>query len=168
VGEKMIKQPVEDMIKHSLEKYADMVRKISFLYLRNRDDVDDVFQEVFLKFLQNKVPFKNDQHEKAWLIRVTINKCKDLCKSFWRKNIDIIDGHEIAFEDQAESELMQAVLALPTKYKDVIYLFYYEGYTVVEIAKMLEQKENTIYSNLHRARKLLKQKLGDDANEYTF
>lgn len=76
----MIKQPVEDMIKHSLEKYADMVRKISFMYLRNRDDVDDVFQEVFLKFLQNKVPFKNDQHEKAWLIRVTINKCKDLLK----------------------------------------------------------------------------------------
>ncbi|MBP0723705.1 sigma-70 family RNA polymerase sigma factor [Bacillus sp. RG28] len=164
----MIKQPVEDMIKFSLEKYADMVRKISFMYLRNRNDVDDVFQEVFLKFLQNKVPFENEQHEKAWLIRVTINKCKDHCKSFWRQNTDTIEGLEIAFEDKAESDLIRAVRGLPAKYKDVIYLYYYEGYKVPEMAKMLEQKENTIYSNLHRAKQLLKQELGDNANEYTF
>jgi RNA polymerase sigma factor (sigma-70 family) len=144
----------------SLEKYSDMVRKICFMYLHNFADVEDVFQDVFLKLLQNKPPFDNDEHEKAWLCRVTINRCKDLCKSFFRRNVSSINDVELPFEDKIENEVMQAVLSLPSKYKDVIYLFYYEDYTVPEIAKILNQKENTLYSNLHRARELLKKQLG--------
>ncbi len=112
--------------------------------------------------------FENEEHEKAWLCRVTINKCKDLCKSFWRKNVDSIEDREIPFVDRAERDVLQAVLSLPKKFKDVIYLFYYEDYSVKEISEMLDQKENTVYSNLHRARKLLKQKLGGSDYEYTF
>lgn len=145
-----------------------MVRRICFMYLHNRQDVEDVFQEVFLKLLQTDMNFENEEHEKAWLCRVTINKCKDLCKAFWRKNVDSIEDMEIPFEENKEREVLFAVLSLPKKYKDVIYLFYYEGYTAKEIARLLNQNENTVYSNLHRARKILKSKLGGSDYEYAF
>lgn len=156
-----------DVVEEALSKYANLVRKICFMYLHNYHDVEDVFQDVFLKLLQQSTAFESEEHQKAWLCKVTINKCKDLCKSFWRKNVESIEDKELPFEDSYESEVMNAVLSLPVKYKDAIYLFYYEGYTVKEISKILNQKENTIYSNLHRARELLKQKLGGAYNEYT-
>lgn len=149
-----------DAVIKALTKYADMVRKISFMYLRRQADVEDIFQEVFLKLLLHTDPFENEEHEKAWLCRVTINQCKDLHKSFYRKNVCCIDDVNPVFEDKNENELMGEVLSLPPKYKDVIYLFYYEGYTATEISKILEKKENTIYSRLHRARVILKNKLG--------
>jgi RNA polymerase sigma factor (sigma-70 family) len=159
---------INENISAALKKYSDMVRRICFLYLQNSTDVDDVFQEVFLKLLQNKTPFRSEEHEKAWLIRATINKCKDLLKSFWRRNTDSIEYIDLPFEDKTEGELLQVVLSLPRKYKDVIYLHYYEEYTVPEMAKLLNQKENTIYSHLHRARALIKKKLGGKEYDYTF
>lgn len=164
----MIQTFDDKKISDSLEMYADMVRRISFMYLRNKEDVDDVFQEVFLKLLTYEKSFENESHEKAWIIRVTINKCKDLSKSFWRKNIQSLEGVELTFHKKEESELMEAILSLPVKYKDVIYLHYYEGYSVPEMSELLKQKENTIYSNLHRARALLKNKLGEYAYEQSF
>jgi RNA polymerase sigma factor (sigma-70 family) len=158
---------INDNISAILTKYSDLVRRICFLYLHNSADVDDVFQEVFLKLLQNNSRFENAEHEKAWLIRVTINKCKDILKSFWRKKIVSIESVELPFEDQTENELLQVVLSLPDKYKDVIYLFYYEEYTVPEMAQLLNKKANTIYSHLHRARELIKQKLGGKEHDYT-
>ncbi|MFT8315982.1 MAG: sigma-70 family RNA polymerase sigma factor [Clostridium sp.] len=157
-------------IEVALKKYSDMVYRICFLYLHNSTEVDDVFQEVFLKLLQNKAKttFESDEHEKAWIIRVTINKCKDVLKSFWKKNIDSIENMELPFEDKAENDLMQVVLTLPEKYKNVIYLYYYEDYTVPEIAKMLKKNENTIYSNLRRAKALIKKKLGGKEYDYSF
>lgn len=157
-----------DVITQALNKYSDMVRRICFMYLRNQADVEDVFQEVFLTLLQRKEPFENDEHEKAWLCRITINKCKDLCKSFFRVKTCSLDDVELPFEDKIESDVMRAVLSLPPKFKDVVYLFYYESYTVPEIAMLLRKNENTIYSNLHRARELLKVKLGGAEYEYTF
>lgn len=158
----------KDNISVALKKYSDMVRRICFLYLRDSTDVDDVFQEVFLKLLQKKTSFENEEHEKAWLIRVTINKCKDILKSFWRKNIDSIENIELPFEDKISNELLKVVLSLPEKYKDVIYLYYYEEYTVPEMAILLKKHENTIYSHLHRARALIKQKLGGKEYDYSF
>lgn len=157
-----------DVLTEILFKQGDMVRRICFVYLRNQADVEDTFQDVFLKLMQCDTCFVDDEHLKAWLCRVTINKCKDLCKSFWRKNVGPINEVTQTFEDKEESEIMQAVISLPVKFKEVIYLFYYEGYSVVHMAKMLNQKENTIYSNLHRARQLLKKKLGGSEHEYTF
>jgi len=161
----------DDEIEKALIKYSDMVRRICFLYLTNNADVEDVFQEVFLKLLKHKNCFENSEHEKAWIIRITINKCKDVLKSFWKKNtysIDDIDNIQFPFEDKVESELLHVVLTLPKKYKDVIYLYYYQDYTVPEIAKLLGKKENTIYSSLHRARGLIKKKIGGEEDEYSF
>ena len=158
----------DDVFTEALLKHGDMVRRICFIYLRNLADVEDAFQDVFIKLMQVEADFQNEEHLKAWLCRVTINKCKDICKSFWRKNVGPIDDVSQTFEVEEESELMQAIVTLPEKYKEIIYLFYYEDYTVVQMAKMLNQKENTIYSNLHRARQLLKKKLEGSGHEYEF
>jgi len=158
----------DDKIGVALQKYSDTVYRICFIYLRNSPDIDDVFQEVFLKLLQKNLPFESEDHEKAWLIRVTINQCKDVVKGFWWKNINLVENVELPLKDSAENELLQVVLSLPQKYKDVIYLYYYEEYTVPQMAKLLKRNENTIYSNLHRAKGLLKQKLEGKEHEYSF
>lgn len=154
-----------DVVIEAISKYADTVRRICFLYLRDRADVEDVFQEVFLKLLLQTEKFDSDEHEKAWLCRVTINKCKDFHRSFFRKNVSSIDDVDITFEDRLQSDLMTEVLSLPPKYKSVIYLFYYEDYTANEISKILGIKENTVYSHLHRAKALLKAKIGESYYE---
>lgn len=156
----------EDFMTQALRKYADMVRRICYLYLKNSADVEDVFQEVFIKLLLHKTPFENDGHEKAWIIRITINTCKDLLKSFWRKKTELVDMIECPFIEPVENELMTVVLSLPTKYKDVIYLHYYEDLSVPQIATLLKKNENTIYSHLHRAKALLKEKLEGTEYEY--
>lgn len=157
-----------DKISIALKTYSDMVYRICFIYLHTEADMDDAFQEVFLKLFQKEISFKSKEHEKAWIIRVTINQCKDMLKSSWRKKVTLVENVESQLEDTAENELLQIVLSLPQKYKDVIYLYYYEGYTVPELAELLKQKENTIYSHLHRAKKLLKQKLEVKEYEYSF
>lgn len=150
-----------DAVSIAIEKHADMVRRICFLYLRNTADVEDVFQEVFLKFFQNAESLQSEEHQKAWLCRVTFNKCKDLCKSYWRKNVVSIEEMDIPYETTEQSELMQAILALPTDCKELIYLHYYEGRTIPQIAEMLHKNPNTVYSQLKRAKKLLHQKVGE-------
>jgi RNA polymerase sigma-70 factor (ECF subfamily) len=136
-----------------------MVRRVCFIYLKSGTDVDDIFQEVFLKLLQHNDQFESEEYEKAWLCRVAINKCKDFHKSYFRKNVCSIDDLDITIEDKTETGLIREVLSLPQKYRNVIYLFYYEDYTALEIAKILCKKENTVYSHLHRAKLILKDKL---------
>ena len=155
----MTKQEKNDRVVKAIDKHADMVRRICFMYLKNNFDVEDIFQDVFLQLYRYELSFDSDEHEKAWLIRVTINKCKDLHKSFFRSQVCPLDTIELSFEDETENEVMREILALPQKFKDVIYLFYYEGYTAPEISKLLGTKENTIYSHLHRAKQMLKEKL---------
>ncbi|MBR0598491.1 sigma-70 family RNA polymerase sigma factor [Clostridiales bacterium BAD-6] len=144
------------MVAAAIDQYADMVRRICFLHLSNRSDVEDVFQEVFLQYYLNFSKLQNEQHEKAWLCRVTFNKCKDLNKSFWRKKVVSLDEMEIPFENEEQSEIIIALLQLPSKYKDVVYLHYYEGRSIPEIAKIMSQNTNTIYSRLRRAKEKLK------------
>jgi len=154
------------------EKYADTVKRICFMYMKNDADSEDILQEVFLKLVQHHKPFQSEEHEKAWLIRVAINRCKNLHKSVWRKRTDPLDADIAESSNEIEAEnnaMLNLVLSLPPKYKDVIYLFYYENYTVPKMAKILDKNENTIYSNLHRARQLLKEKIkmiGGDASDY--
>ncbi len=148
----------------AVEKYADTVRRVCFMHLKNYSDVEDVFQDVFLKYILHDEPFESDAHEKAWLIRVTINSCKDIFKSFFRRKVCSLDDIETEpFYIQEESQdLLDAVLKLPDNYKNVIYLFYYEGYTAVEIARILNRRENTIYTWLSRAKAKLKEELGGE------
>lgn len=157
-----------DRIAAALQKYSDMVYRICFVYLGNRPEVDDVFQEVFFKLLQKQVSFTSMDHEKAWLIRVTINQCKDVVKGFWWKRIDLAENVELPGYDPDERDILMEVLSLPQKYKDVIYLYYYQEYTVPQMVQILKRSENTIYSQLHRARELMRQKLEVKGHEGTF
>lgn len=132
--------------------------------LKSYDDTEDIFQTVFLKYLLSSAVFESEEHEKAWFIRVTINACKDLLKSFFHKRTVSLDE---AFPINAEltedhREVLEAVLELPEKYRDVIYLHYYEGYTAVEISKLLNKNVNTVYTLLNRAKGLLRKVLGGD------
>ena len=137
------------------------------IHLKNYADTEDIFQTVFLKYVLSSVSFENDEHEKAWFIRVTINAFKDLLKSFFRSRVVSIDEVlEQSEELQPDyREVLEAVLALPQKYRDVIYLHYYEGYTAAEIGRILGKKTNTIYSLLKRSRQMLREKLGGDGYE---
>ena len=147
----------------ALELYGDTIRRICFVHLKNHADVEDVFQDVFLKYILHNRPFENDDHERAWLIRVAINACKDTLRNFFRKNVVAFQElYKEPFYLQEESEVLEAVLKLPTKYRNVVYLHYYEGYSAVEIALILEKKENTIYTWLNRARKELKDFIGGE------
>ncbi len=150
----------------AIEKYADTVRRICFVYLKNQADTEDIFQDVFLKYILNKKPFKSDAHEKAWLIRVTINACKDVLKSFFRKRVVSMDEFQNVFVDNPDydNDLMDAVMNLETKYREVIYLYYYEGYSAVEISKLLGKKENTVYTWLSRSKAILREQLGGEYN----
>ncbi len=151
-----------DYVSAAIEKHADMVRRICFLYLRNIADVEDVFQEVFLKFFLNYDTFESDDHQKAWLCRVAFNKCKDLCKSFWRKRVVSIEEMEIPYESPKQDDLIKTVLGLPSDQKEVIYLHYYESRSIPEIAEIMQKNANTVYSILRRAKAQLKKKVGDD------
>ena len=148
-----------DVVVRALDKYSDMVRRICFIYLKSEADVDDIFQNVFLKLLQHMESFENEEHEKAWLCRVTINQCKDFRRSFFRKNVCSIDDLEIPTEDKTEEDVLREVLLLPQKYRNAIYLYYYEDYPVSEVARILREKENTVHTHLRRAKAILKKKL---------
>lgn len=129
----------EQEVNRAIEKYADMIRRICLIHLQNSADTEDIFQTVFLKYVLRSVPFESEEHEKAWLIRVTINACRDLRRSFFKSRTVLLDDliEMPAPMLQSNREVLEAVLSLPKKYKDVVYLHYYEGYTAAEIGEIL-------------------------------
>ena len=151
----------EQEVNMAIEQYSNMVRRLCMIHLKNYADTEDIFQTVFLKYVLSSVSFENEEHEKAWFIRVTINACKDLLKSFFRTRTISID--EIVEQPTAlqpdNREVLEAVLSLPAKYKDVVYLYYYEGYSVPQISRILRKNVNTVYTLLTRSKKLLREKL---------
>lgn len=154
---------VEDL-NRAMETYADMVRRICFVHLKNRDDSEDVFQNVYMKYLLHEGSFDSIEHEKAWFARVTINACTDWLRYFSRRKwlpLEVVDEEKGSLDDTS-AELLETVLSLPEKYRNVIYLYYYEEYSAVEIAKILGKKENTIYTWLSRAKEILRNKLGGE------
>lgn len=147
-----------------MEAYADMVRRICFVHLKNRHDTEDIFQNVYLKYLVHEKVFESVEHEKAWFARVTINACTDHLRYLSRRKwvpLEVIKEEGKVIEG-ASAEVLETVLQLPEKYRNVIYLYYYEEYSAVEIAEILGRKENTVYSWLMRAKKLLREKLGGE------
>lgn len=144
-------------IEETYNRYYDMVYRVSFSYLKNTEETKDAVSEIFLKLLRAKMNFKNADHEKAWLLRTTINQCKDFFKNWRRRNVNIDDYVNLAGENPFEDdETLKAVMELPEKYKYVIHLYYYEGYTSEEIAGMLKKTHSTVRYHLQEARKLLK------------
>ncbi|HOZ55114.1 MAG TPA: sigma-70 family RNA polymerase sigma factor [Clostridia bacterium] len=145
---------LEDKIKN----YSNMIYRLAFSMLKNKDDSEDVYQEVIIKFCKHSEEFIDEEHEKAWLIRVTVNQCKSLLRLTWYKNRVEID-EDIPQLDKEKDDIYYAVSELPVKYRTVIHLFYYEQYKISEIANILKEKESTIKSQLMRARNLLKNKI---------
>lgn len=143
-----------------------MIRRLCMIHLKNYADTEDIFQTVFLKYVLSSVMFENKEHEKAWFIRVTINACKDLLKSFFRSRITSLDEilEQAADMQEENKEVLEAVLSLPSKYRDVVYLHYYEGYTAPEIGRLLKKNVNTVYTLMTRSRHLLREKLGGDVD----
>lgn len=151
-------------LKRVMEMYADMVRRICFVHLKNKHDTEDVFQNVFLKYLLYEDSFESKEHEKAWFARVTINACTDWLRYLAHRkwvSLEVIK-EESNLLDSTSIEILEIVLKLPEKYRNVIYLYYYEEYSAVEIAKILGKKENTIYTWLSRAKDILRKKLGGE------
>lgn len=157
----------EQEVNRAIERHADTVRRLCMIHLKNYVDTEDIFQTVFLKYVLSSVSFENEEHERAWFIRVTINACKDLLKNFFRSHTVSIDEvlEQPAEMQEDNREVLEAVLSLPARYRDVVYLYYYEEYTAPEIGKILGKNVNTIYTLLNRAKKILRKKLGGDADE---
>lgn len=157
----------EQEVNYAIERYADMVLRLCMVSLKNPQDAEDVVQTVFLKYTLSSQIFETADHEKAWLIRVTVNCCRDLLKSFFRKHtVSLEDISEYAVKTTPEqSSVLEAVRSLPKKYREVVYLHYYEGYTAPEIAGILHLNPNTVYTHLSRARDQLKEMLGGAADE---
>ena len=151
----------EQEVNRAIDLYADTVKRICVLYLKNTSDTEDIFQEVFLKYALSSVSFESEDHEKAWLIRVTINQCKDWIKSIFRRKVERVEDVVSLCTEQKEdnSDVLEAVVSLPQKYKDVVYLYFFEGYSAVEIGKMLGKNTNTVYTLLARAKDKLREKL---------
>lgn len=157
-----------------IEKYSDMVYKLSFSLTKNKYDADDIHQEVFIRYLCKHPVFSGEEHEKAWFLRVTINLSRNLWKSAWRQNIlepfdiDITAGQadEFTIPDEEDS-IIDLVKRLPYKYKIVIHLFYYEELSIEEIAKILKLKPSTVRTQLTRARKKLETMIKEDNYDWS-
>lgn len=147
--------------------YGEMLYRIAYVYLANPDDTEDVLQDVFISFLQNLNKFKSDEHKKAWLIRATQNKSINLLKASSRKHINIEDIQLQSFEsnDELHIDILKQIIALDEKYKTVVILYYYNDYSVSEIAQILKISKSAVKMRLKRSRELLKIKLEDYENE---
>lgn len=154
----------EQEANRAIERYADTVRRICMIHLKNHADTEDIFQNVFLKYVLSTTVFESEEHEKAWFIRVTINACRDLLRSFFRSRTVSLDTllDQPAQMTENDRTVLDAVLALPPKYRDVVYLHYYEGYTAPQIGEILKKNVNTIYTLLTRAKQALRETLGGD------
>lgn len=155
-----MRQSVQELF----EKYRDNLYIIAFNVCKNAEDAKDVVQDTFIQYYSVKKEFDNEQHIRAWLIRVAINKAKNMNTAFWRKNkISLEDYMEtLGFETEESEELFETVMRLPEKYRIVIHLFYYEEYNIHEIADILKLSESNVKVRLSRGRLLLKEKLQEE------
>ena len=134
---------------------VETVYRICYMYLKNKVDSEDMTQNTFIKYMKNNPVFENEKHEKAWFIVTATNSCKNHFKTWWNKNTTLEEDIVVTSTDKKD-ETLETILNLPTKYKQVIYMHYYEGYATKEIAQLLNIKESTIRTHLVKARQLLK------------
>lgn len=156
-----------DNYKKAVTLYASNVYRVAYSYCKHRCDAEDVTQNTFLKLLTTETAFTDEEHLRKWLIRVAANESKNLCQSFWKKRMVSYEAmdQELTSEDfdtVAQYDLFQAVTSLKEKYRLVVHLYYYEMYSVKEIAEALGLKETTVQTRLQRARMKLKELLKED------
>ena len=141
-----------------IQREKDLVYRLAFSQCHKKDQADDIFQNVMYRYLKRKPTFESLEHEKAWFIRVTLNCSKTSLKSFWNNKIEEIDEQTYIFEKK-EIDLTPYLNKLSKKYNAVLYLFYYEGYSTKEMAKLLHIKENNVRVLLTRARNQLRREI---------
>ncbi len=139
------------------DKYGNMVYRLALSYLKNINDAEDAVQIVFTKLIEGRAMIIPDK-ERALLIQITINHCKDILRSFWRKRSEPLD-ESLVFEEEEDRELFSIVMSLPIKYRIVVYLHYYEGYSFSEISSFLGISSSAVSMRLHRSRSMLKSEL---------
>jgi RNA polymerase sigma factor (sigma-70 family) len=147
------------------ERNYKLVYRVCYTYMKNQYDAEDCTEDVFVKVMKGDFVFNNGDHEKAWLTVTAMNLCKDRLKHWWHKKTVPLDDYEDTLEDDNApqiDETLKAVMSLPTKYKDVIYLHYYMDYKTEEIAKILKKPPSTIRNHLSEARAVLKKRLGGE------
>lgn len=150
---------------HELAKlYQDNLFAVAFNICRNAQDAEDVIQDTFVQYYTTEKDFENEQHIRAWLIRVAVNKAKNVTRTFWRRNkLSIEDYMEtLTFETPESENLFETVMWLPEKYRIVIHLYYYEDYAVSEIAEILKLSESNVKTRLSRGRAMLKKELKEE------
>lgn len=151
----------EKQIGEIYERNSDMVYRLCFSYLKNKEDALDAVQNTFYKMIQSQKEFENAEHEKAWLIVTASNICKNVLKHWWRKNVSIQESDSLLEgETQRDRELLMVILKLPLQYRIPIYLYYYEGYTSAEIGKFMGKSDGTIRWYLSKGREILKKEMG--------
>jgi len=143
------------------QRHKERIYRVCFAYMKNPSDTEDAVQDVFIRLMNTSVIFAGEEHEKAWLIRVATNVCKNVLRSWWRKRENLDDYENLTGKNNVEvDETLQVVMRLPDRHKAAVYLYYYEGYSSREIAEMLGKKQSTILNHLHEARGILREKLG--------
>lgn len=169
-----MKQMTEDkaVLQQKIEQYADMLYKLAFSQMKNTQDAEDVVQEVLYQFIKNTKPFESVEHEKAWLIRVTLNACRKIWRSTWYKHtVPFTMSQDVAEKDdmddklilkEKEQEILKAVMNLPRKYREVIHLFYFENMSIKAICEVTGRKTNTVTSQLTRGRDMLQKTLKEE------
>lgn len=155
-----MRQSVQELF----EKYQNNLYAVAFNICKNAEDAKDVVQDTFIQYHLLRKEFDDEQHIRAWLIRVAINKAKNINRSFWRKNKRPLEDYmeTLTFETPESEELFETVMALPEKFRIVIHLFYYEDYAIREIADILKISESNVKVRLSRGRSLLKEKLQEE------
>lgn len=148
------------------ERQCSRVYRVAMVYLKNASDAEDAVQSIFLKCMEKDLEFSSQSHENAWFVTVTRNYCKDLLKSFWRRHVEIGELPEQMKENETRNELTEKMLRLPIKYREVLYLYYYEEYSIREMSGILNRKESTIQTQLATARKKLKMEIEKEENCY--
>ena len=146
----------------AVEAYGPLVLRTAYTLVKNPQDAEDIAQEVFLSLVKNAPAFESPEHQKAWLLRCAINRCKSHFRSAWQRRTGPLDEGLAAPFTPEEAGVVEAVAKLPLKYRQVIYLHYVEGYSTAEIAGLLGLNQNTVLSQLSRGRALLKTALKGD------
>lgn len=158
-------QRTDEEIAQIYSRRADTVYRVCFAYMKNRADTEDAVQETFLRLIKSGPAFQSDEHEKAWLIKTASNVCRNALKHWWRKGESLEDHGELASGGPGTDAVLQAVTELQEKYKAAVYLYYYEGYSGDEAARILGRPPSTVRGWLREARALLKERLGEDICE---
>lgn len=161
-------EKTDEYIEHVIGAYGNLVYRLAFSRAGNREDADDIYQQVFLKLMEHLQDLQSEEHVKHWLIRVTLNTGNKLLTSFWRRNRLSMEaakepfGHMDMEIEEADGLVWDEVMSLPEKYRVVIQLYYYEEYTIQEIAKCLQIGQGAVRTRLSRARGCLRSKLDQE------